>query len=456
MKKVLMLSLVFALAGLGGLWAAEGDGSASSIADKISLELEFSATALAVDSEGEVESFTDAGFGEDDSSISFGYDDELWGATASLLFSPETLRIFQGEIGDMAGNPPLSIDELFVWIKPFGEPFKFTGGLFSNTDGLADYTDDIDNWEMGVFVTEDGILSEPTEITNAALVSGFLAEGTLGPVTLQFLLAPNFSKIGADGIVNDLVLSQIRAMLEAQGQSPAAVDAYLAAAYPGAGTRFFRLGGRVIADLGIGTLSAMVKTFQWPMEIINVVGMGSTFTGDKATNTTFGAYFDLTSVENLGISLGYTGFIFASDDSDVDNTLWSGIDIRATWTGIEGLSISTHNNISFASGTDKEWSGMLNGTDASFFALHNVVGATLALTDIFSVNAEVANTFAKTAGTAISIFEFESNELSVGAKLITAVGEAAEFTVGVRADITTEGDETSTVFSIPLSIKVTL
>jgi hypothetical protein len=60
--------------------------------------------------------------------------------------------------------------------------------------------------------------------------------------------------------------------------------------------------------------------------------------------------------------------------------------------GIEGLSLSTHHNITFARGAEKGW---MLGKDASFLNLYNAIGATKELTEKFSVNAEIKNVFPK-------------------------------------------------------------
>jgi hypothetical protein len=411
-----------------------------SFADKLSFSLEFEASVLSANTEGVVDSFTDAGFNEDETKIGLAYEDELWGASAALKFGNENLRFLSGEIGDMFSDFPLKIDELYAWVRPFGSRFKFTAGIFENTDGLADYTDDIDDFDMGVFFFgEDGEpFAEPTEMTNAALVSGLLSEAVFGPVTLQFLLAPNYSKETATLFASD--------MLEQMGGAPISSEA-----------RFFRLGGRVIADLGVGTFSALFKTFQWPTAVENGVAqvLDPTFPGylgTKNTYNTFGFYFDLTMIENLGLSLGYTGFLPVNDGPDVDNILYSGIDLRAAWTGIEGLSLSTHNNITFAKGKDKDWFLLLGSDDASFFTMYNAVGGTKELNERFSVNAELSNLFVKTD---YGLSETKYNTLGIGAKFIANVGEHAEFNVGARVDIEkTTGSDTVTTFSIPVGIVI--
>jgi hypothetical protein len=417
-----------------------------SLADKVSFELEFNASILSVDSEGVVDSMTDAGFNEDGTKIGLSYEDELWGASASLMFGNEGLRFLSGEIGEMFADFPLALDELYGWVKPFGSIVKFTGGIFENTDGVADYTDDIDDFSMGVFFPgEDGEpFEEPSEMTNTALVNGLLTDLVFGPITLQFLLAPNYSKESASDLASDLLTIPVDSE-----------------------ARFFRFGGRVIADVGVGTVAALFKTFQWPAAVENAAGQVSTGdptyiaypNGTKENYNTFGVYFDLTAVENLGVSLGYTGFLPTHNASDVDNILWSGVDLRAAWTGIEGLSISTHNNISFAQGAEKDWMGVL-GKDNSFLTLYNAVGATKELTERFSVNAVVSNVLSTLDfGSAGKI---SSDSLGVSAKFIAKVTDHAEFNIGARVDIANiktsglVGDESDTVttFSIPVGITI--
>jgi hypothetical protein len=414
-----------------------------SLADKVSLELEFNGSLISADSEGAVDSMADAGFNEDGTKIGLSYEDELWGGSAALKFGNENLRIFFAEGADMLGGSPLAIDELYAWVKPFGEHFKFTGGIFSNTDGVADYTDDIDDYAMGVFVfgEEAGeLFTDPTDNTNAALVDGFLAEGIAGPVTVQLLLAPNYSKESASIFVSDFFSSAFG--------SPQSIEAV---------ERLFRIGGRIIGNIeGIGTVSALFKTFQWPINVTNIM-MGRADIGSKVAFNTFGAYFDLTAIENFGVSLGYTGYLPYIDADDIDIILWNGVDLRVTWTGIENLSLSTHNNISFAKGAEKEWMGMLAGADSSFLTLYNAIGATVTLSDRFSVNAQIGNIFSSTnlegAG------KTEQDTFWLEPKFIAKVGEHAEFNAGLRLDIamlTASGsdDETVTTFSVPVGIKV--
>ena len=454
MKSQVFTRGIAVIALLGTSFFAYAQEDAVSIADKLHLSLEFNASIVSADTDGLVDSMTDSGFNEDETKIELSYDDEWWGGTASLNFANETFRIFFAEGADMLGQNPLSIGDLFVWIKPFGEHFKFTGGIFENTDGTADYIDDIDDFSMGVFIIgeDGGAFSEPEDMTNAALTSGFLSDAVFGPVTLQFLIAPNYSPDSASALAADYF---------SFFGSTNTIDA---------GERFFRFGGRVIIDAGVGTAALMAKSFRWPIAIMNeqinlANALGASlplYNGLKADYTTFGAYFDLTAVENLGISLGYTGFLPFNDTDDVDNILWNGIDLRAAWTGIDGLSISTHNNVSFAKGAEKEWMGLL--TDGSFLSLYNAIGITKDLNEKFSINTEIANVFSKTDNGSTGTIEFDN--FWVEGKLISRVSANAEFSAGLKVDITknvatdtygnTDGDidDMLTVFSIPIGIKV--
>jgi hypothetical protein len=264
-------------------------------------------------------------------------------------------------------------------------------------------------------------------------------------MTLQFLLAPNYNKEKATGIFDDIF-------------------AKVAPGLPSvnAGDRFFRLGSRVSADLGVATVSAMFKTYQWPMEVVNMAWGGappSPFPGNNVNYMAFGAYADITAIEDLGLSFGYTGYTRANDASGIDNILFNGIDFRAVWTGITGLNILTHHNFSFAMGAKNDWMTELVDDD-SFLSVFNAVGVTKELTEKFSVNLELANLFSNTDST--NYGEVKYDNFTAGLKLITKVTEHAEFNAGLKCDATntfTDGvwgdtDDLVTTFSVPIGITV--
>jgi hypothetical protein len=113
------------------------------------------------------------------------------------------------------------------------------------------------------------------------------------------------------------------------------------------------------------------------------------------------------------------------------------------------LSLSTHNNISFANGSEKGW---MLGKDASFY---NAIGPTKELNDKFSINAVVSNIYSKIASDADK--KSEQNSFGVGAKFIVAVAENAEFNIGAAmttSSTTGKDNKTVTTFSIPVRISL--
>jgi hypothetical protein len=431
--------VIMALAMTGVSLAAQEEGTGA----KINFTLDFNASAVSVNTDGVVDSFTDAGFGENnESTLGFSYENEFFGGVASIGFSSNPLRYLDSETAALNTASPLSVDELYAWVKPFGSYVKVTAGIFENMDGVADYSDDLDLFDMGVFITGEGLelFAAPDELTNPSLSSGLLTDLILGPVTLQFLLAPNYSEEKATEFFTGLGF-------------PVAMS-----------DRFFRLGGRISADLGIATVSAMFKTYQWPMSLVNAVWGGvppSPFPGNNVNYMAFGAYTDITVIEDLGLSFGYTGYTRANDDSDIDNILFNGIDLRAVWTGIAGLSISTHHNFSFAMGAENDWMKELADGD-SFLSIFNAIGVTKELTEKFGVNVELANLFSKTEST--NFGEVKYDNFTAGLKLITKITESAEFNVGLKCDVTntfTSGawgnaNDLVTTFSVPIGIVVSL
>jgi hypothetical protein len=224
-----------------------------------------------------------------------------------------------------------------------------------------------------------------------------------------------------------------------------------------AGGRIFRIGGRVIADIGVGTVSALFKTQVFPIKPFNetmmyvLAGSPVPWPGDMMNMTTFGAYVDLTAIKDMGVSLGHTGFMVGNDDGDAKTPFYSGIDLRATWTGIEGLSISTHNNVSFAKGEDWYYG---READSSFFTLYNNIGVTKTINEKFSVNADIGNIFSKTDVNGEETINHEN--FWGGLKLIATLAEDTEFSLGVKIDLQKNKDEDMvTVFNVPVGVKVT-
>jgi len=142
----------------------------------------------------------------------------------------------------------------------------------------------------------------------------------------------------------------------------------------------------------------------------------------------FGVYVNLNVVENLGLSLGYTANFKKVETSEIQDwdvtkrslvtyeteyPIWSGVDIKLTYSGIDKVGITFNNNISFASasGAERKKPGdtvvyglddkvlslgdvggeKYNTNDQSWLALNTVLGASYSLTDNLSVTFAVLN-----------------------------------------------------------------
>jgi hypothetical protein len=407
-----------------------------------------------------VDSFADSAF--EDSELSFSYEGEKFGGVVTLGLPDANSHINMSE-DDLIAALPFS--ELYAWIKPFGEIVKFTAGVFENTDGIADYTDDIDDFDVGVFILgeEGDAFAEPMKYFNASLADGFLTDLYFGPATVQLLFGPNLSKKHTAG---DIFGDELMAYALAAGIEDFSIE-----------DRQYRIGARVFAEFEeVGTFALMFKTFQWPKAVMEkvflfelgedagdfVASYPNGLPGDFMNYHSFGAYADITAIENLGIMLGYTGFVFANSDSNVNSPLFHGVDLRAAWTGIEGLSLSTHNNVSFAAGSADEWD-LLNeiGEGNSFFNLYNAIGATKTMTDTLSINAQIGNILSKISADEqpTALTTRTRDEFWAEAKLIASVTEDVQFKVGLKLaivndDISGEDATTTTTFSIPVGISV--
>ena len=134
--------------------------------------------------------------------------------------------------------------------------------------------------------------------------------------------------------------------------------------------------------------------------------------GAGRTAHTFGLYANILNVPGFGFGLGYSGYIriFEANDNTGPETitktgpLFSGIDLRLQYKGIEKLTITFNNNISFA-GVKREsgdnivigvlYSPLTNDTAQKWFALYNALGLDYMLSDKLTASFQIANRFGK-------------------------------------------------------------
>jgi len=163
--------------------------------------------------------------------------------------------------------------------------------------------------------------------------------------------------------------------------------------------------------------------------------------GTGVWNNLLGAYVGLNVVENLGLSVGYTAKFKKNEigqDADgekfkayeTENPIWSGVDIKVSFNGIDKLGISFNNNVSFASAagipTKKsepgdtrvyglDGSSMIIGEKESktqnWFAYNAVLGFNYSLTDNLSVSLSFLNL--------LSVYTTEDEDKSVDGKTKT-------------------------------------
>jgi len=156
---------------------------------------------------------------------------------------------------------------------------------------------------------------------------------------------------------------------------------------------------------------------------------------EKTGSQTFGLYVNISPIDDLGITLGYSGLIYNwSNTKDTDFSsgdvrdqekhylsqyketifpFYNGIDLRASYTGLNRFAITLNNNISFAniSGSPDPnprgiysytWAyrGLLNRDDGEYLAkdrsesylgLYNALGINFMLNEKLAVDFQAAN-----------------------------------------------------------------
>jgi hypothetical protein len=210
--------------------------------------------------------------------------------------------------------------------------------------------------------------------------------------------------------------------------------------------------------------------------------------GNGTANHAFGLYANLSPIEGLGVSVGYSAVIFNAGENYKTKAatitgsvpLFSGIDLRVAYTAIENLSVYFNNNISFSSakGEGKDnfnaygfvGSPLADKQSESYFSMHNTLGGAYKLTDKLTAKAQLGNKLqtyttdndgngsTKTTDTfgfytGVSYAPNANVTLNAGLTL-SAASTDVKYTVksGTAADPTKEG---TIKFAIPVGLKVT-
>jgi hypothetical protein len=136
--------------------------------------------------------------------------------------------------------------------------------------------------------------------------------------------------------------------------------------------------------------------------------------GDGRLAHNFGIYANILKVPNLGIGLGYTGYLMIYDDNrdtpsntgiiTTSGPLYSGIDLQLQYTGLKNTALTFVSNVSFASSgrsvpsADTYNVGLFGQnldeyTDQSWFAIYNALGVDYQVNDKLSVSFQFANRY---------------------------------------------------------------
>jgi hypothetical protein len=208
-------------------------------------------------------------------------------------------------------------------------------------------------------------------------------------------------------------------------------------------------------------------------------------------NHNFGVFANVDILDGLGIGVGYSGLISASEDRDNGtNTTkslypyYNGIDLRFNFTGIDKLTVTFNNNISFSAVTGDDDSltydyGVLGTNELgglttigakrsdNYIALYNALGVNFALTDQLTVIAGAANRFYsylyKDTNSPEVARSNLSDNLRIAAGASYALGTHVTLEGGLAFDINhstttqTSQDDSKAgtfTFAIPLHLKV--
>jgi hypothetical protein len=175
----------------------------------------------------------------------------------------------------------------------------------------------------------------------------------------------------------------------------------------------FRVSGEKVADLV--TFDVIYKFHGGDADTFD--GTGSTQPdGSGVSSHSFGVYANLFVVNGLDIGLGYSGLFRSYEDADMgtlgtftrSGPFYSGIDLRFAYTGIDKLTITFNNNVSFAGvEDDDDIKTAVSGVDGmpltttiptafksakdSWFALYNALGVNYKLSDKLTASIQFAN-----------------------------------------------------------------
>ena len=279
-------------------------------------------------------------FDNSDLRVKFHYDAENYGGLLRFFVDGKTT----GNTSALSVND--LIDIYFVWLKaPLlnGNAFvKLWTGNDAYRGAVNRYLDDFDDFLPGktdnygpftVVFDKNKLSIAASDITNmqkdasGASASAIILDAGYKPVTVTFANSGLFDSLWSKGITNS-------------GDKP----------YE---TRSSNFGIRIEAEKLFDMLT-VAGLYKYANSDVNYENEDweKTYGGLGLTHHQFGLFADLTPFSWLGLTAGYSGYMKIHEERG-DGASWQypfyhGIDLRARYTGVEKLSLSTHHNISLA------------------------------------------------------------------------------------------------------------
>ncbi|WP_059369843.1 hypothetical protein [Treponema endosymbiont of Eucomonympha sp.] len=422
------MTLLAAASAMSAAFAADGFSATVDIAS--SLFSVKSATAGKADNPAEkadpvqtVDSLV-KGADFDATEFAFAYGGGNWGATLGLGFKPEADPITDAAYGGATLDKVFEFNSVTGWVK-FGDTARVQAGKFSSRSANR-RTADINDYQLGVFFPYfkegEGLDSDadalsiyqpgsyfnsgigktdggPQRIEGDLLKNGLLTSLYAGPATFDLLFAPN-ADLKAKGFSDDKARTYLYgARAAAQiGDIAKITGTFKQERTIGTAARLgqsadVRAANAAIAAAAVSDAPQTALDGADAEEWLNKI-----FDNTSLYDNTFGVFAEIDPVPEVGITVGYTGYLPALDITDTKwgnanhkSTLYSGIDLRVQYAASDALSVSTHDNVSFAKG--KETSAFL-GEDEFYVSLYNAVGATYRLNDTVKLVGEVENEYA--------------------------------------------------------------
>jgi hypothetical protein len=266
-----------------------------------------------------------------------------WGGVLDFLgngsadwYLKGTAGIFEAQVGSNWFNTGGWVSAMATWNDWYEWNTLNRFGVWRRTAGYAP-----GDWWVGGFVASDDFRTWP-EFGNTATVGMHLGDNF--KFTLGYKLNPGYSPYD----------DQANNFADAWASKSSINGSFLLSGRPVDALTF---------DLFYSVIGKDEDTLRRP--VTTTAGYTNPGSGNGFWHNTIGAYIGLNIVENLGISLGYTAnfnafdagsYLAAADVADPTKSkpvtynapMYSGIDVRLSYSGIDKIGLIFNNNVSLA------------------------------------------------------------------------------------------------------------